>query len=577
MTRFQRLIPFSICLISPLLLWLIGGIEMLRPSTPTASARLANPPQAVKLAALELSAGYNQIAYPGDTIRFTHLLTNTGIETDNLLIDATSPVTWPIKLGSDLQPIDSPPLSITLSAGMSATFYVSITIPDDAALISGTVAPIVVTTTSQLSPTAAVFATDTLTVYTRTPSISYTLHLPSIAKDGGARFAELGVDFGPSLLLSDSSVFTADLPLARDLGTTWTRAWLPWAQIETAPGQYDWSWADTQFNRFAQAGYSIDAVVYYPPTWAAETGCGPISDTAALTQFMTAVLMRYGTQVDAWEFINEPDSPMGYPSYGPAVGCWALQPQLYADRLALFHDVVKALDPTALVVLGGLAYDNWQVFDRDFLTHTLQSGAGPYFDVVSLHFYPINVQDFPTLAHKITEIQTILQRHGVYHKLIWITETAMWTNGPGGLEAQQNFIVQEQTRGFCAGADKMFWFAIREELIPPPLKRWLINRQHQLDQSHVTYQHYASHLQGAFCRGKYESVPANVEGYEFGTPTGELYILWTTSGSANVALPARSAATLATRDGQTEQPLTPVGGMVTVTIGKTPVFVIVNN
>lgn len=59
---------------------------------------------------------------------------------------------------------------------------------------------------------------------------------------------------------------------------------------------------------------------------------------------------------------------------------------------------------------------------------TLESGAGNYFDVLNLHFYPINPQDFPTIADKINVIRAIMQRHGVYNKLIWITETSMWTN-----------------------------------------------------------------------------------------------------------------------------------------------------
>jgi hypothetical protein len=153
-------------------------------------------------------------------------------------------------------------------------------------------------------------------------------------------------------------------------------------------------------------------------------------------------------------------------NYGPVIGCWGPEPQLYTERLAFFHDRVKALDPTAQIAFGGIAYDNWVIFDRDFFTHTLESGAGEYFDVLSLHFYPINPQDFPTIAHKINEIKAIMQRHGVSDKLIWMTETSMWTNGPTGLAGQQNYIVQDLTRAFCAGADKLFWFAVREEIIP---------------------------------------------------------------------------------------------------------------
>ncbi len=181
------------------------------------------------------------------------------------------------------------------------------------------------------------------------------------------------------------------------------------------------------------------------------------------------------------------------------------------------------------------------------------------------------------MAHKINEIKAIMQRHGVYRKSIWMTETSMWTNGPDGLSGQLNFIVQEQTRGFCAGATKMFWFALREELTPPPLKRWLINRQHQFDQGYATYQHYTQLLEGAFCRGAYRQVPANVEAYELGAPHRKIYILWTTSDTAQVTVPAGLSAALIDRDGQTTQSLTPAGGMVSCSVGPQPIFVVVQH
>ncbi|HET7376509.1 MAG TPA: hypothetical protein VFK30_07365 [Anaerolineae bacterium] len=360
--------------------------------------------------------------------------------------------------------------------------------------------------------------------------------------------------------------------MAYQMGAHWTRAWLPWASIETSPGNYDWSWADLQLNHFAEEGLKIIAVIYYPPPWSASQGCGPISDTLALDHFVTAVTTRYGNIVDAWEFINEPDGRAPY-YYGPVIGCWGPQPQLYSEQLSLFYHKVKMIDPTALVAFGGLAYDNWTIFDRDFFTHTLESGAGNYFDVLSLHFYPINPQDFPTIADKINEIKAIMQRHGVYNKLIWISETSMWTNN--SLDDQKNYIVKDLTRGFCAGADRLFWFDVREGIKPQALKRWLINNQHQPDQGYYTFQHYAAQIHGAFCRGKYTQVPANIEAYNFGTPTGDLYVLWATTGSAVVNLPAGSSATLVDRDGLTSQPLNQINGRVSQTIGTQPVFIVI--
>src|SRR5512140_922360 len=114
MPQFRHVIPLSLAVISALLMILIGCIGLLPPAAPIA---LAGPADALKL-----SIGYDQIAQPGDTISFTHILTNVGSVTDSLLIEAMSPVTWPIELGISGQPIGTPSFSITLSAGLSTTF-----------------------------------------------------------------------------------------------------------------------------------------------------------------------------------------------------------------------------------------------------------------------------------------------------------------------------------------------------------------------------------------------------------------------------------------------------------------------
>lgn len=552
---------------------LIGCIGIARPPAPTALASPAFLSSPAGQAGLELSAGYTQSVVPGSALTFAHILTNTGVATESYVLTATWPVTWPLVIGSDLPPSNLSPFSLTLGAGTTATIYLTASVPAESAVISGTQVPLWLTATADLSPT--IFVTTTDFILLQGP-ITYQLYLPSIAHFYGGPLVKLGSDFDIGLMRMDPSVLISDVVVARNMGVEWTRAWLPWALMETAPGEYDWSWSDHQLQQFAQAGFRINAVVIYPPAWAAADECGPITNTVALDSFMTAMIMRYADLVDSWEFINEPDASRKLPFFSPVVGCWGPHPQLYTESLAVFYHKVKELDPTAVVLLGGLAYDNWALFDRDFLTHTLESGAGPYFDVLSLHYYFINQQEFPSIAVKIAEIKAILQRHGVYGKGIWITETSMWTNYPfGTLEVQRDYIVKEQTRALCTGANNVFWFAIREELSTPPLKRWLISKQHQPDQGYTTYQHYARQVQGAFCRGAYPQVPSAVEAYQLGRPDGELYILWTKSGTRQVSLPAGKSATLSDRDGLTSQSLPSSNGRVQVSVGAKPVFVMV--
>src|SRR5512140_2205780 len=182
MSQFRRVIPLSLTVSGALLMVLIACASVSRPATPTALAGPAHVQAQVGQAGLELSAGYDQNAIPGSPITFTHLLTNTGVDTDSFAITATTPVTWPIELWSTSHLTESQPLSLTLGAGATATLYVSLTVPADTSIISGTQVPIVLTATSHIS--SEVFATITDTVIIQAPPgpITYTLYLPAIAK-----------------------------------------------------------------------------------------------------------------------------------------------------------------------------------------------------------------------------------------------------------------------------------------------------------------------------------------------------------------------------------------------------------
>lgn len=401
------------------------------------------------------------------------------------------------------------------------------------------------------------------------------LYLPAIFTPPVPPPAKLSVDFGSLIALPE--VAEQALPVAAAMGAQWSRTELPWLRIETSPGVYDWEAYDRAITRTVQSGMKVLALIHSSPAWAAVEGCGPISDTVALTNFLTTTITRYGDVVDAWEFMNEPDGLAPRPAYGPTIGCWAPYPAQYAQQLQLFYTTVKTLDPTALVMFGSLAYDSWPYFDREFLANALAAGAGPYFDVIGVHFYPIHPEDFPTMAHKIREIRAILDKQRVWNKHIWVTETSMWTNAGASLEDQRTYIVREQTRGLCSGADNLFWFAVHQEGANPPLHRWLINLAHQADQGYSTYQYYAGQVTGMTCQGRMANLPADIEAYTFdGSGKKRLHILWSNAAPTVVALPAATTAIVRNREGGDPQTISAQNGQVSVAVGTTPIYVVID-
>jgi len=407
-----------------------------------------------------------------------------------------------------------------------------------------------------------------------TDAYTNTVLLPLVRKHGPPQ-AKLGVDFGEAWVVVPE-VIDYDFPVAREMGAHWMRVFLPWLGIEVAPGEYQWDKYDAVFARLGELGFEAMVVIYGAPDWAAEQNCGPITDTLALESFLEVAVPRYAEVVDAWEFINEPDGRAPRPNYGPATGCWGPYPAEYARQLGIFYSQIKHLDPDALVFFGGLAYDSWEYFERNFFEKALQNGAGLYFDGVSLHYYPVNLAEFPTMAHKVNEISDTMSRNGVYWKEIWITETGQWVNFGHSVEHQRDFIVRELTRGFGAGVDNVFWFDPREH--PPwpwggEVERYLISMNHEPMNGYSTFQNFASKLEGMHCLGAYESVPEEIEAYKFAGTGGSLYILWSNTMTKTVRLPAAADAVLTSRDGDGSSVLPVQMGMVEFEVGVKPVFV----
>jgi hypothetical protein len=130
-------------------------------------------PVAANDAGVELSPGYLQTATPGQIVTYTHTLTNTGTTTDTFTLDASSSQGWAVALVGSSGIMSLP---LELDAGLTATFFVSLTVAPDA--ISGTLDMAVITATSQTSPTVWISAVDTTTVENAT----WTVYLPLVLK-----------------------------------------------------------------------------------------------------------------------------------------------------------------------------------------------------------------------------------------------------------------------------------------------------------------------------------------------------------------------------------------------------------
>jgi polysaccharide biosynthesis protein PslG len=147
------------------------------------------------------------------------------------------------------------------------------------------------------------------------------------------------------------------------------------------------------------------------------------------TVFVQQVVARYAPMgVHAYEVWNEPNSTDFWPA-GPDAAA-------YTRMLQQTYPVIKAADPSAVVVMGGLSKN-----DYTFLEEMYAAGAAGFFDVANVH--PYSGAADPTLCWNqagtnrkakdaicgIEEIHAVMQVHGDGAKPLWLTELGWSTSG----------------------------------------------------------------------------------------------------------------------------------------------------
>jgi hypothetical protein len=169
---------------------------------------------------------------------------------------------------------------------------------------------------------------------------------------------------------------TPHLSDVRALGTHWVRVFATWPDLEPEPGVYAQNWFASYEQLFhaLPAGTKVIVDVVDTPQW--ETGSGdehtPPANPDDYAAFVGALAQRWAGKVAAFELWNEEDNASWW------VG--APNPAAYTALLQATYPVVKAADPGAAVVLGGMTGN-----DYSFLEGVYAAGGKGYFDAVGVH------------------------------------------------------------------------------------------------------------------------------------------------------------------------------------------------
>jgi hypothetical protein len=211
-----------------------------------------------------------------------------------------------------------------------------------------------------------------------------------------------------------------DFEVLEAAGVHALRVSIGWDGVERQKDQYDFAFWDAFVQLAVEAGVTLLPYVAYTPEWNSDGEPEtfwktPPRDPNELGELMQQLAQRYRGRIHSWEIWNEPDNK----------DYWLGSARDFATLLAAGADGVRAGDPEARVVLGGLAGG------VDFLRELFdEQGVAERVDVVNLHGYyetwnPNPVETFPEY---IGEVSEIVQRHGG-RQSIWMAEVG-YSNFP---------------------------------------------------------------------------------------------------------------------------------------------------
>ena len=268
------------------------------------------------------------------------------------------------------------------------------------------------------------------------------------------------------------------LNLTKEAGVGWLRQQVRWQDLQGAPGSacaaICWGELDNIVADASGAGVNLLFSVVKAPTWATGNGQNGLPNREHyddFARFMGAMAARYQGRVQAYEIWNEEN--LAWENGGRVAGA-----SNYMDMLVGASEAIKAADPNALVLSGGLSATETNRSDVAIsdLTFLRQMLADPRFeshvDIIGAHpggagnppdtLWPDNPGPGPNFVtsrefyfRRIEDVHQVIVDAGLGNKAVWITEFGWATkNNTPGYEYGNSISQQKQAEWIVRAFEK---------------------------------------------------------------------------------------------------------------------------
>jgi polysaccharide biosynthesis protein PslG len=260
--------------------------------------------------------------------------------------------------------------------------------------------------------------------------------------------------------LSVNSFENVTAPISYGAARTWdANPNIAWADINSAPGEYNFSDLDKYIAQNVENGRDILYTFGRTPAWASAEPtapgpygpgeCAPPANLQDWENYVTAIVTHAAGKIKYWELWNEPQDPNFYCGDIPTMVSMAQQA----------YRIIKSIDPEAMVVtpsVTGVAGPAW-------LSSFLSSGGASYADIISFHgYWSQTAEDINSV---VISYKSLMRASGVGEKPLWDTEaswTTDWTGTPQYLtddDAQSAFLVKYYLLQWSGGVSRFYWYS----------------------------------------------------------------------------------------------------------------------
>jgi endoglycosylceramidase len=216
-----------------------------------------------------------------------------------------------------------------------------------------------------------------------------------------------------------------ELAMEQQAGARLLRTDFAWSLIEPSPGEFHFELYDPMVDHALEHGIELVALLDYGVAWARSVpGNDSSLDAVRYGQFAAAVAAHFDGRIHRFEIWNEEDLQIFFKPQP--------DPVKYGELLRQAHHGIKAVNPSATVIFGGLSSASaaaglpWDFFAQTVHAHP---DVGNWFDSFAIHPYTLG-QSLPpeqenpagTFVDMLTAARGMLARFGLERKPILLTE-----------------------------------------------------------------------------------------------------------------------------------------------------------